>query len=262
MQGPPVRFIGDPGPFPVARISSARGAVSGIMGARALSLVENWDDFLTDPVRFATTGGLTWHGGMIAGALAIYLYLRAKRAPVGVVFDGLGVGAMLGYGIARIGCFLAGDGDYGIPTRLPWGATYSRGLVKPAEALEGFFTRHPEARQSWDYDELRAIPSGVDDLGHSYSRFDELTTLHPTSIYELILAVPGFALLWRLSKRGWSPGALFIAYLIVSSLLRFGIEFLKLNPPIALGLTQAQWISLALLLLSGIGLYAETWYGA
>jgi len=35
----------------------------------------------------------------------------------------------LGYAVGRIGCLLSGDGDYGIPTTLPWGMSFAHGIV-------------------------------------------------------------------------------------------------------------------------------------
>ena len=35
----------------------------------------------------------------------------------------------IGYAVGRLGCQLAGDGDYGIPSNLPWAMAYPKGTV-------------------------------------------------------------------------------------------------------------------------------------
>jgi phosphatidylglycerol:prolipoprotein diacylglycerol transferase len=56
-----------------------------------------------------------------------------------------------------------------------------------------------------------------------------------------------FAILWRLRTRIRAPGVLLCVYLILTGAARFAVEFIRLNPKAALGLTLYQWISLALL---------------
>ena len=41
----------------------------------------------------------------------------------------------IGLAIGRIGCQLAGDGDYGVPTDLPWGMSYPNGVVPTTERV-------------------------------------------------------------------------------------------------------------------------------
>ena len=96
--------------------------VFGIIGSKLFHLFENWNAFLQDPVGMAfSPGGLTFYGGLILATLAIWLYVRRKKIPFLVVADATSPSLILAYGIGRIGCHLAGDGDYGIPTSLPWG---------------------------------------------------------------------------------------------------------------------------------------------
>jgi phosphatidylglycerol---prolipoprotein diacylglyceryl transferase len=70
--------------------------------------------------------------------------------------------------------------------------------------------------------------------------------VHPTPIYETLAM--GFAAyaLWRLRDR-FRPGILFALYLILAGLERFLIEFIRRNEDIALGLTQAQFFSVAMI---------------
>jgi len=73
--------------------------------------------------------GLTWYGGFLVAAVSIVWLVRRRGVSVLEVADAAGMGLAIGYGIGRIGCQLAGDGDYGIPTDLPWGMAYPNGVV-------------------------------------------------------------------------------------------------------------------------------------
>ena len=71
--------------------------------------------------------------------------------------------------------------------------------------------------------------------------------VHPTPLYEALAAVVIAAVLWALGKR-WNPAAVFGAYLVLSGISRFLVEFLRINEPALLGLTQPQLWALASLL--------------
>ena len=77
--------------------------------------------------------------------------------------------------------------------------------------------------------------------------------LHPTPIYEFILTVIIFAVLWKLRTKEWALGKLFMLYLILAGLERLLIEFIRLNPRIFLGLTEAQLISIIMIVVGGWG---------
>lgn len=70
--------------------------------------------------------------------------------------------------------------------------------------------------------------------------------VHPTPLYEAILAAVIAAVLVVLVRR-WAPLAVFGAYLGLSGLSRFLVEFLRINDPVVLGLTQPQlWALLSI----------------
>jgi phosphatidylglycerol:prolipoprotein diacylglycerol transferase len=74
-------------------------------------------------------------------------------------------------------------------------------------------------------------------------------TVHPTQLYEIAWLLPVAALLWR--RRRASP-FLFGEYIALNGLGRIAIEHWRVNPQVALGLTQAQWIGVGLIVL-GLG---------
>lgn len=82
--------------------------------------------------------------------------------------------------------------------------------------------------------------------------------VHPTPLYEALAAVLIAAVLWALGKR-WNPPAVFGAYLALSGISRFLVEFLRINEPALLGLTQPQLWALVSLL-TGLILIVRTQY--
>lgn len=182
--------------------------VGGLVGARLFLLATAWDVFVQDPVGFLLSGsGWVWYGGLLGGTLAVLAGIRIHHLPLGVVADAAGPGLAIAQVLGRIGCQLAGDGDYGVPSTLPWAMSYPHGVVPTTDLV------------------------------------------HPTPLYEAILYAGIFAVLWR--QRGRRPrGSLLGQYCVLAGLARFGVEFVRINPVWALGLTLQQWLSLAC---AGIG---------
>jgi YHS domain-containing protein len=56
-----------------------------------------------------------------------------------------------------------------------------------------------------------------------------------------------------LRKRPYPQGTIFSLYLILAGSMRFIVEFWRVNPIVALGMTEYQWMSLALVIF-GMGL--------
>ena len=79
--------------------------------------------------------GLTWYGGFLVATVWIVWLTKRRGVSVRAVADAAGMGLANGYGVGRIGCQLAGDGDYGIPTDLPWGRAYPNGVVPTLETV-------------------------------------------------------------------------------------------------------------------------------
>src|SRR5436309_4825316 len=171
--------------------------VFGIAGSKILYLIESWDYFIRDPIGMAfSPGGLTWYGGFLLATFAILVYVRKKGISFWKICDAAAPGLMLGYGIARIGCHLAGDGDYGMPTTLPWGAIYSDGTYPPSVAFRDF----PEIVRKYGVNGV--VPDTI--------------PVHPTPIYEFLFGVLLFLLLWKLRKKYNIYGRLFMIYLVLS----------------------------------------------
>jgi len=104
--------------------------VGGIVGARLWWALTDPGALADDPFdRLIGSSGLTWYGGAIGGTLAVYGFSRWRKLPLWDLAGAAVAPLALGYAIGRIGCQVSGDGDYGIPTSLPWGMAYPDGVV-------------------------------------------------------------------------------------------------------------------------------------
>jgi len=193
--------------------------VGGLLGARLLFIVEEWSNFLRSPWEYIFTGaGFTWYGGFLGGVLAVSWVVRKNKIPWREAADIAAPALAIGYGIGRLGCHFAGDGDWGTVTDVPWGVAYRNAII------------------GWPY------PPGV--------------RVHPAPIYEFLESVAVFAVLWSMRKKNLLPGTIFWLYLVLAGAARLVVEFWRVNPVLGLGLTEAQWFSIAMMV---VGLWQLLW---
>jgi len=209
--------------------------VAGVAGSKLYHLLENPAEFFSNPIGlFFSSYGFAWFGGFLGG-LAVLLWLaHHHRVPILAFLDACSPAAALGYAIGRIGCLVSGDGDYGIATNLPWGMAFH-----PLEA--GCRVHH-------------FICLIYGSLEASYGTTVGLATnaivrVHPTPIYEFIVGALIAWFLWRLGARRLlekaPAGGILAAYLVLTGVARFLVEFIRINPRSAFGvLTNAQVVSL------------------
>lgn len=89
--------------------------VFGIIGAKLFDNLENWDRFIQAPIaNLLSPSGLTFYGGLICAAIAILIYARKKGIGLLYLIDAAAPALMIAYAIGRMGCQVAGDGDWGI----------------------------------------------------------------------------------------------------------------------------------------------------
>lgn len=104
----------------------------GLVISRLNYMTQNWreiESFRDFTGMLFTPGGLTAYGGILGGLGTAFVYSRSQKLPVWRIMDVGGPTVCIGGFFARLGCQLAGDGDYGVPTTLPWATSYPDGLI-------------------------------------------------------------------------------------------------------------------------------------
>jgi phosphatidylglycerol:prolipoprotein diacylglycerol transferase len=183
---------------------------AGLIGARLFHVIDHWPhEYANDPIRalYIWEGGLAIWGGVIGGGLALAVFAWRRRLRLSWLFDMAVPAVVLGQALGRFACIITGDA-MGKPTTGPFGFAYTS----------------PDAM--------------VPQLGVYYT---------PTPVYEIIMNLGVFAIVWRLRKKNLPDGVLFLIYLTLYSAGRFIITFWSSYQTVALGLNQAQLISLAAL---------------
>lgn len=108
----------------------------GVIGARIDYLIQNWSTVSDDLVGSIFSGtGLVFFGGLIGGIIGVVLWARWRGYLTLQLWDMAGVAVALGYTIGRLGCQISGDGDYGVPTDVPWAHAYPEGTVPTTEQV-------------------------------------------------------------------------------------------------------------------------------
>jgi len=260
--------------------------IFGLIGAKLFDIFENWSDFLKEPSSYIfSPAGLTFYGGLICAALAIWFYAKKHKIGFWHLNDAAAPGLMLAYAVGRIGCQVAGDGDWGVynsafmvntggqiieadPGRfnqsllehgnffLSQFATYDA-VPHVTYAKPSFLQFLPNWIFAYNY------PHNVNDAGVAIDGCvgkycNQLPIpVFPTPFYETIVCLVLFSVIWLLRKKLKVPGTLFAVYLAVNGLERFFIEKIRVNNRMNfLGFhpTQAEVIS-TLLFIGGVGLF-------
>jgi phosphatidylglycerol---prolipoprotein diacylglyceryl transferase len=180
---------------------AAYTTVGGVVGAKLWHVLEDPALLVHQPLLVLfDRAGFAWFGGLLAG-IAVLLW-QGRQAKIGALamLDLAAPAVSVGYGVGRLGCLISGDGDYGIPTNLPWGMSFPHGLVPTTQRV------------------------------------------HPTPIYEMIVALLLAGYLWVRGAK--PPGQITGEYLALSGVARFLVEFIRINPRIYWGMTNAQVASL------------------
>ena len=76
--------------------------------------------------------------------------------------------------------------------------------------------------------------------------------VHPTPLYEIAIMAVALFVLWKTRRRPWAPWGQFGLYLMLAGTERFVVEFWRINPKIAVGLTSAQLLSLGLIVVGSV----------
>lgn len=219
-------------------------AIWGFLGAKLFHNFEYWDDFVKDPIGgLLSFSGLTFYGGLIMGGGAVLYHANKYGIKWVHMLDIAGPGMMLAYAVGRIGCHLSGDGDWGIVNMAP----------KP-----GWLSWAPDWLWSFKYPH-NVVNEGVPIPGCVGAFCNELPMpVFPTPLYEVIMGLIIFGILWALRHQIKAPGLMWSVYLIFNGAERFMIESIRVNSKyhlLGIGFTQAELISTVLILLGVTGIF-------
>ncbi|RAJ02231.1 prolipoprotein diacylglyceryltransferase [Chitinophaga skermanii] len=255
-------------------------AVAGLVGAKIFHNLENFGEFLQDPVgSLFSSGGLTFYGGLILASYVILRYAKKKEISLRHLIDSAAPALMLAYAIGRMGCQFSGDGDWGI-----YNSAYVTDIngkavqVAPAQFQETlqknttFFMRQYGSLENIPHaafpkpNSLSFLPDWFFAYSYPHNVIHEGVALpncsgeycnalpvpvYPTPLYEIITCLLLFGVLWAIRKKIKIPGVIFGIYLIFVGLERFFVELIRVNTTydfLPLKPTQAEIISVVLIL--------------
>lgn len=234
-------------------------AISGLIGAKVFHFLENWSDFVKDPIGNITSpAGLTFYGGLIVAAIVLLWYAKKKKINWKHLVDSVGPGLMIAYAIGRLGCQISGDGDWGIYNSAyistPDGKVVLADSVNNYESIlkKDSATTHYFARDMQQFGKIPhkhfVAPSflptwmvamnyahNVNEEGIKIKDCNEKYCTHlpvpvfPTPIYEFIACTILFLILWALRKKIKVPGVIFGIYLMMNGAERFIVEKIRVN---------------------------------
>ena len=193
--------------------------IGGLLGARLFHVLDHWPhEYALNPVRalYIWEGGLAIWGGVVGGLIAVAILARRRGWQLPRLLDAIAPGLVLAQAIGRVACIITGDA-MGKPTTGPFGFAYtSPNAMAPQPGV--YYT--------------------------------------PMPVYEIIVNLGIFAVLWQFRRKNWPDGLLFLVYLALYSMERFLLAFTSSYQIIAFGLTQSQIIALIAL---AVGLPLIAW---
>lgn len=256
-------------------------AIAGFAGAKIFNALETWDHFIQNPIESLFSGsGLTYYGGLILATVALYYYCKKNKFSFKQLCDAVAPALILAYGIGRLGCHFAGDGDWGV-----YNSAYISNAQGQIEMIEpGQFEKIVKDNPSL-FAEFGSDPAKVPHI-YAPAPTEGLTFLwannyknnvnregvlvqgetgyyntmlpvavFPTPIYEFGACLLIFLVLMAMRNRFKLPLQLFGLYLIFNGLERFLVEKIRVNYKYDWGFihpSQAEIISSILIL---IGIY-------
>lgn len=208
------------------------GVVGGIIGARIFHVIDQWEPIYShDPAQIIAiwNGGIAIVGAVVGGVVFGFVRALMLRVPIGFAADAAAPAIPLGMAIGRIGDLINGEHWAQACGGLPWCVRYTN----PATLGQGPWSSPP-----FDY-------------------------VHPVTTYEMLadLVIVGLVLVLhrRMSGRP-GEGRLLWLFLGLYGLARFFLSFLRYaregvgDAPVALGLSQAQLVSLGFAVISALAI--------
>ena len=199
--------------------------IFGLVGGRLYYVLQS--DllyYLTHPQHIFAVweGGMAFFGAIISSVLTILVISWRRGYSFWLMFDAGVLFAVVGQPIGRIGNVINGD-ILGYQSNLPWATAYDN----PNAVLQPGYQLH--------------------------------VAYQPAAVYEALGTIVIGLILWQLLRRRVPDGVMAITYVALYALSQLGIFFLRgSEPAIFLGLRQAQWTAIGMLVL-GVPLLVLAW---
>jgi prolipoprotein diacylglyceryltransferase len=219
-------------------------AVSGVLGAKIFHNLENFSELIANPVDSLTSFmGLTFYGGLILGSATLLYYAHRNKINLRYFLDANAPALITGYGLGRVACMMSGDGCWGIVNTAPkpswlsflpdwmWSFKFPHNVINDGVIMDNCTGKF-----------CTVLPEGV----------------FPTSFYDTVLCLLIFIILWSIRKRIKIPGVLFSITIVMIGIQRFFMEKIRVNNKLDIfgfKITQAEIISVILILLGALGIY-------
>lgn len=206
-------------PYTGLACSGVFACVGGILGAKLLSILTSISYIIEYKISFLgiIQNGFVFYGGLLGGALGLFLFAKLFRASVLKYFDLFAAGTALGHAIGRIGCLFSGC-CYGLPTS------------------GGFYVIYRHAIDP-------NVPLGV--------------PLLPMQLIECFCLVAIYVICEVVFYRGKRAGVSAVVYALSYATVRFILEFFRGDSVrgVLWGLSTSQYISIAVVVfcLSAMG---------
>jgi phosphatidylglycerol:prolipoprotein diacylglycerol transferase len=201
------------------------GAVlGGLLGAKIYYMILFHESFFS-------RGGFVFWGGLIGGILATAVVIRLKKLPFSRISDATSIGLAAAYAVGRSGCWTVGD-DYGRPWDSPLAVKFPDGA--PPSTVGNMMSQF-----------------GVTGIkGHN---FTDVMGVYPTQLFEIVMGMLMFGVLWRLRDHKHAEGWLFGLYCVLAGIERIIVEFFRAKDDRFFGpFTLAQTIAMGFVVLGAI----------
>ena len=205
-------------PEPVSDMVFA-AVIGGLIGAKLYYVVAlgHWDAMFE-------RGGFVYWGGLMGGTLAVMAVVAKKRYGMWRMFDVGGIACAAAYAVGRTGCWAVGD-DYGRPWKGFLAVAFPDGAP-------------PSTAGVMSHEFGVTVPDGISP--------NTVLSVYPTQLYEVVLGLVMFLVLWRMRDHKHAEGWLFGVYMVLAGFERFAIEFFRAKDDrLLFGITYAQGIALA-----------------
>lgn len=225
-------------------------AVAGLLGAKLFDCLENIDRLIADPAgTLFSFMGLTFYGGLIVGSISVLWFARKKKMNIIHLLDVAAPAILLAYAIGRTGCFISGDGCWGIVNMNP----------KPE-----WLSFLPDWMWAYNFPH-NVINEGIA-IDHCTGKYCTVLEfpVYPTAFYDMVTYGIVFAVLMFIRKKIRIPGMMFSLFLIIYGVQRFLMELIRVNNKynvFGLEFTQAELLSLLMVIggVTGIWYFRKKW---